>query len=151
MRDHLVVGVEEAIVQSRWVLEASRAACRRTEDLMSQSRALKGDRGCQVFPRWFAIAGQVGEFEVRARWACSQLWLSPRLQDRAEAIVRRGERFVVPGTDEVVSAGLDSSIGAMLTLLRACDRIVDLGFGPVRPTGMARPPRASRRLRGGPA
>lgn len=107
---------------------------RRSKELVEESRRLRGDgvRSVPSFPRFFVIRGEVEGRPVRASWFCGALTASPTLAQRAQLLVDLGERFEsddsgLPG----LPADLHATAPAMLTCVRACDRVRVVRFGPL--------------------
>ena len=76
----------------------------------------------------FRLHGVLGDRPVSARWTSrSGLACSPSLRTQAQLLVDLGELFETGSLDVVVPASLDTGGEAvLLTLLRSCDRVVEL-------------------------
>lgn len=114
-------------------------ACRRAEEavrragrLMARSRQIL-DEAATGSPRYFVLRGGLDDERVRAVWSRGGLVVSESLRRRGELLVSMGEEFEDPDRGVVVRAALDDSLPAMLTLLRACDRVESVVFGPLPP------------------
>jgi hypothetical protein len=80
--------------------------------------------------RYFTLRGEVDGAPVRAWWSRGRLIASPALSARAELLVRLGERFG-PASGTAVVAGLGRPTAALLTVIRACDRVGEIRIGPM--------------------
>ena len=121
---------------SRAVDRASAAAARAhrltgwSQDLVRRSRQVRLPLAADAI-RYFALRGVVDDLPVRAWWSRQSLRASPSLLRRAELIVAMGERFVVEEGARVVSADLGRPTSALVTLIRACDRVGAVSVGPL--------------------
>lgn len=95
------------------------SACRRARALIEVACELQ----YQHWPRMFSVTGTVDSFPVHAFWHRGQLSLSPLLWRRAELIVALGDEFHDDERERSVSADLTEPLPALLTLMRACDRV----------------------------
>jgi|SRR5579884_2547997 len=80
--------------------------------------------------RFFALLGEVDGQPVRATWLRGSLAASSALMRRAELLVAMDEVFETDDPATVVRADLRTALAAMLTLIRACDRVRSVRFGP---------------------
>jgi hypothetical protein len=71
----------------------------------------------------FTLEGVVEHREVRAEWRDGRLLADPLLLERAHLVVGLGEQFAVPDTDPLTASLTGLPIVALLTLMRACDRV----------------------------
>lgn len=83
-----------------------------------------------TWPRSFEVKGIVGHQNVTATWCDGVLHMSEELFDRAEVVVALQECFALPSGEAVIGASLDAPLAALLTLMRACDSVEGVVFGP---------------------
>lgn len=104
-----------------------------SRDLVAQSRRLRAasplpPRG----PRFFVVHGEILGQTVHASWFRGSLSATGTLLQRMQLLVDIGEEFVVEsGEGDAVAAGLAEPGPAMLTSVRACDRVRMVRFGPL--------------------
>jgi hypothetical protein len=102
--------------------------------LILESRALRTQApGGAASLRFFVLHGGVEGNPVKAWWLAGTLTTSRELRDRAELLVHLDERFELGPGDLSIAAALDDPLAALLTLVRACDRIRSVLVGPVMP------------------
>jgi hypothetical protein len=112
--------------------ERSEAALRLARQLIETSQALRSEAGATAWPRYFVVHGSLDGSRVRASWFRGSLQATSLLRSRAELLVAMGESFRVDNEHgPVVVAALDDSLAAMLTIVRACDRIDAVSLGPL--------------------
>jgi hypothetical protein len=114
--------------------ERSEAALRLARQLIETSHELRSEAGAgaTVWPRYFVVHGSLDGSRVRASWFRGSLQATSLLRSRAELLVAMGESFRVDNEHgPVVVAALDDSLAAMLTIVRACDRIDAVSLGPL--------------------
>ncbi len=123
--------------ESPAVLARAERACGRAQDLRdraveltSSSRRLRQARSRTAL-RYFVLHGDVAGQQVRAVWSRGALMATAELRRRGDVVVALGERFEVPDTDRTIAADLTRPAAALLTMIRACDRVHDVAFGPV--------------------
>lgn len=76
--------------------------------------------------RGFSLRGRLDGAAVRASWTGGRLTASPALVDRGMLLVDMGETFGGP-PDLTLPASLTGPVDAvLLTLVRACDRVIDV-------------------------
>ena len=130
--------VEDAALLAARVREARQKARReidRATTAMHAARQAVGAATSGSSPRYFVVRGEVDGEPVRALWWRGTLLATGDLASRAELIVGMGERFDAPGHDTSVEASLDEPLAAMLTFVRACDRVHQVVFGPMGRAG----------------
>lgn len=115
------------------------AACRHAEGAVARARRAVAEsrrllpESTPAHPRYFVVRGGLDGEPVRAVWTRRGLLASRTLQRRGELLVSMGERFEAPERGAVVAADLGQPLPALLTLLRACDRVENVVFGPLPP------------------
>lgn len=113
---------------------ASRAGaiCRRSQSLVTESHRMRAvDASGQPAPRFFVVLGEVQGQTVRAAWFRGSLTATGSLLARMRMLVDLGEEFTVTGEGTPVVAALEEPGPAMLTSVRACDRVRMVRFGPL--------------------
>ncbi len=121
---HLMVEAEKAIAKATELCWASAEVAEQCSSI--------GQLGFGGPPRpieYFVVRGEIDEEPVRASWFHGNLNASRRLKDRAELPVRIGEAFVADPDGQLICADLTQLVPAMLTLVRASDRIRSAAFG----------------------
>lgn len=124
----------------------ARAISALSRDLVEQSRRLRSTSGqLPEGPRFFVVHGEIQGRSVRASWFRGSLSATGTLLQRMHLLVALGEEFAPEsGQGDVVAAGLAEPGPAMLTSVRACDRVRMVRFGPLDcPTG-GRPARPAQ-------
>ena len=104
-----------------------------SQQVVDASRRLRSDLAAMGSPRFFVVRGKVDGVGVRASWFRGSLTASDSLLDRGELLVKLGEHFVDNASGLTVEADLGTPLAAMLTLVRACDQVVSVRFGPYDP------------------
>ncbi len=113
---------EEACARAEVVLARART-------LVEDSRLLRQAAERAGSPRYFVLRGEVEGHPVRAMWFRGSLLASPELRQRAEVLVALGARFRVADQGRALTANLDEPAAALLTMIRACDRVRVAEFG----------------------
>ncbi|MBV8295917.1 MAG: hypothetical protein JO085_03700 [Acidimicrobiia bacterium] len=83
---------------------------------------------------WFSLAGVLGDRNVWARWAHGSLRCHPDLMTQARLLVELGtvfEHHDPPARVEATVTGAPAAV--MMTLARACDRVVVVDFPRTSP------------------
>lgn len=111
------------------------AASRRARVAMRESHRLRWPTETS-WPRVFVVHGEIEGKTVRAVWSRGSLVCSAALRQRGELLVAMGEEFGLEPGGPVLPAGFEDPAAAMLTFMRACDRVNKVQFSPV--TGPAR-------------
>jgi hypothetical protein len=99
--------------------------------LVDQARSIRRDGAGTQMLRFFVLDGEVDGIPVKGRWLAGSLLATQRLRQRAELLVQLEERFEVDLGGTAVPAGLTEPLAALLTLVRACDRIRSVLIGPI--------------------
>jgi hypothetical protein len=116
-------------------------ASERSLQIREVARRLRSEAAGHGWPRTFLVVGTVEDMSVRAFWSRRRLVVSNPLRRRAEVLVAMGERFEVEGPDTApVTAGLEDPVPALLTLMRACDRVTAVQLGPMMVQARGGPP-----------
>lgn len=108
--------------------ESSTATARR---LIAQSRHLRSVAATAGSPRFFVVAGEIEGSPVRAAWFRGSLIATEALLRRAALLVDLGEEFADDEGVALVQADLSQPVAAMLTFIRACDRVRAVRLGLV--------------------
>ncbi|HZU78679.1 MAG TPA: hypothetical protein VE991_02085 [Acidimicrobiales bacterium] len=106
----------------------SRKVVADAQRLIADSRRAPSER--PEWPRFFALHGSIGGRRVRASWCRGHLVASEELRAMGDVLVAMGEQFTTEDHRHHVAADLTRALPAMLTLLRACERVQDVRFGP---------------------
>ena len=123
----------EALERATIATAHASSATQRARELVDESRRLRADSAANGSPRFFVVHGEVEQTRVHASWFRGKLLGTPLLLDRGEILVKLGERFENESGGIAVDADLGTPLAAMLTLVRACDRVVSVRFGPYFP------------------
>lgn len=111
--------------QSTSARSISRGLRRTAADLRERARIERQGIDRTEAEADFELLGQFGDRVVRASFTGERLSCDPELETQAHLLVALGERFV--GADRTVLASLDDGwLPALLTLMRACDRVLHL-------------------------
>ena len=104
----------------------------RSVQVREVARRLRREAAEHGWPRTFLVVGSVEDAMVRAFWSRRRLVVTPLLRRRAEVLVAMGEQFEVEGpAAPPLVAGLSDPVPALLTLMRACDRLTAVQLGPM--------------------
>lgn len=116
-------------LRSRAEAACSRArdALSRAGELVAESRSLCPAHNC---PRYFVVHGEVDGRPARAVWSRFGLLATEALARRGAVLVAIGEEFADPRGSSI-RADLSQPAPALLTLVRACDRVSFVQFGPL--------------------
>jgi hypothetical protein len=119
----------QAVMKAQHVTAAARR-------LIDETRALRRSApGSTSAVRFFVLRGEVDGAPVTGRWLAGTLMTSPELHRRAELLVQLEERFEMGmGGGGTIPAGLSQPMPALLTLVRACDRLRWVLVGPMGST-----------------
>jgi hypothetical protein len=127
------------IEQAEACTAAAAALCGDAADLRARARAIRsrhetGPARRSPPLRSFFLEGVVEHRAVHAEWRDGGLVADPLLLERAELLVSLGEQFGAPNTGPYTASLCGLPIVALLTLMRACDRVqtVDVVAGPGR-------------------
>ncbi len=83
----------------------------------------------------FSLDGTIEDCPVHAEWRGDRLIADPLLLERAELLVGLGERFLAGEPGAFVACLTGSPIVALLTLMRACDRVQAIDLAAPTPGG----------------
>jgi hypothetical protein len=125
----------------RDVLNRAESACARARvETLRASSLIATSRGLRALAdvgaiRYFIVRGEVEGYRVRAVWSRGHLTTSPLLQQRADVLVALGDEFL--SGDAGFAAELSHALPAMLTLIRSCDRVDSVEFGPMEEADVA--------------
>jgi hypothetical protein len=138
--------MEEALGRSRALISKMAACAATAAELRSESARLRikaeavrrPQAGARETARHrvtsFSLDGIIEACPVHAEWGGNRLVADPLLLERAELLVSIGEQFRA-GEPEAFAASLSGPpIVALLTLIRACDRVQGIDVA-VRPRG----------------
>ncbi len=141
--------VEETCAMAAVLVAQARASAAKAAALRRDAAGLRAEardaRSCR--PRrssaplqpleCFSLQGVIEQRVVHAEWRDDRLVADPLLLERAHLLVGLGEEFLSPNAGPFVASLTGLPIVALLTLMRACDRvqIVDV----VAPRGVTGP------------
>ena len=122
--DRRVFDAVSVRAQARRLRSEAEAVRKRSRDLLSESARIVEEIRITSWPAIFEVSGVVEGENVRARWEHGSLRLSPSLRQRGSLLMALGESFSTGEVD--FEADLSSALPALLTVLRACDRVAEL-------------------------
>jgi len=110
--------------RARQLRSEAKALRKRSSNLKADSNRIVEAIQIATWPAIFEVSGVVEGQNVRAHWEHGRLRLSPLLRQRGSLLMALGENFSTGRVD--FEADLSSALPALLTVLRACDRVAEL-------------------------
>jgi hypothetical protein len=102
----------------------------RAMELCARNAALSAESSQQDpldEPSWFRVTGWVDGEPVQVVWSRGRYHCGKALLDRAALVVAMGDEFT-DGAERRITATLDDPLAALLTFIRACDKIEHVGL-----------------------
>jgi hypothetical protein len=131
------------IVQAQASVAAATALCGDAAGLRTQARAIRSRRTepspmCSHRVRSFSLEGVIEDRTVHAEWRDGRLMADPLLLERAQLVVGLEDQFLSPDASPLTASLNGLPIVALLTLMRACDRVRQIDVvGPAGKPGGA--------------
>lgn len=122
------VQVQVRVQRAADAVARAEVACRRAAALVEDAKRIRDRCRSRSMPRYFVVHGEIDGTTEWARWSHGTLSVSEPLRQRAHMLIGLNEVF--DGGQSVIEADLESAFPALLTLIRSCDEVKDLRFGP---------------------